>query len=120
MVLKNDVFTLDACGEGVFTRRRGTGGGGGRRTVPVTWDAVYLPLGRLVLVGDPVPAPLRAVADGPGDWAAAASSARYDLHAKRTEGGVYSEQDNQNWVGMGLLKEGTITQRVATPASLTF
>ena len=89
------------------------------------WDAVYLPLGRLVLVGDPVPedpapAPLRAVADGPGDCAAAASSARYDLHAKRTEGGVYSEQDNQNWVGMGLLKEGTITQRVATPASLTF
>ena len=68
----------------------------------MTWDAVYLPLGRLVLVGDPVPAPLRAVADGPGDWAAAASSARYDLHAQST-GGVYSEQDNQDWLGMGFI-----------------
>lgn len=74
----------------------------------MTWDAVYLPLGRLLLVGDPVPedpapAPLRAVADGPGDWAAAASSARYDLHAKSTEG-VYSEQDNQNCLGMGIFE----------------
>ncbi len=72
----------------------------------MTWDAVYLPLGRLLLVGDPVPAPLRAVADGPGDWAAAASSARYDLHAKRTEGGVYSERDNQHCLGMGLFERG--------------